>query len=113
MSTDATELTTPVEAEHHEYDAHEDHKPDIYYIKIAAGLALITALEVSLSYIDVGPLFLPAMLILMAIKFVTVVSVFMHLKFDNRIFSWCFYSGLILALLVYAAMLAAFHFFSL
>ena len=65
----------------------------------------------SLSYLDVGALFLPAMLILMAIKFVTVVSIFMHLKFDSRIFAWCFYSGLILALVVYIATLATFQFF--
>ena len=116
MSSDAT--TTDLSAQDdvhddaaHEYDAHLDHKPDSYYVKVALGLALITALEVSLSYMDVGALFLPAMLILMAIKFVTVVSIFMHLKFDSRIFTWCFYSGLILALVVYIATLATFQFF--
>ena len=54
----------------------------------------------------------PVLLILMAIKFVSVVSVFMHLKFDNKIFSWCFYAGLILALAVYIATLATFQFFT-
>ena len=48
----------------------------------------------------------------MAVKFVTVVSYFMHLKFDNRIFSWLFYSGLILAVLVYVAALCTFQFFA-
>ena len=43
----------------------------------------------TLSYLDVGPLFLPALLILMATKFLIVVSFFMHLKFDNKIFSSC------------------------
>ena len=51
-------------------------------------LAAITALEVSTYYVDFGPLFLPALLIMMAIKFFMVVSYFMHLKFDNKIFTW-------------------------
>ena len=47
----------------------------------------------------------------MAVKFVMVVSYFMHLKFDNKIFSLMFYAGLILAVGVYAAFLATFKFF--
>ncbi len=117
MSTDATAATPATPApddgviDPPEYDAHTDHKPDTYYIKVAFALAFITGLEVALSYADVGALFIPALLILMAIKFVSVVSVFMHLKFDNRIFSWCFYSGLLLALGVYIAALTTFQFF--
>ena len=99
----------------HEDPAHGDHKhgaSDFQYVIIALILAAITGLEVLVSYIDIGPLFLPVLLILMAIKFVTVVSFFMHLKFDNKIFSWMFYSGLFLAIFVYAAAMATFHFFS-
>jgi cytochrome c oxidase subunit 4 len=98
----------------HEDPAHGDHghgASDYQYIVIALILAGITALEVAVSYIDIGPLFLPILLILMAIKFVTVVSYFMHLKFDSKVFSWLFYSGLFLALGVYIAALATFHFF--
>ena len=47
----------------------------------------------------------------MTIKFVTVVSLFMHLKFDNKLFSWLFYSGLLLAVFVYLAALMTFRFF--
>ena len=65
----------------------------------------------TLSYLDVGPFFLPALLIMMAVKFVIVVSYFMHLKFDNKIFRM-FYLGLILAVGVYCAALATFQFFS-
>ncbi|NBR76150.1 MAG: hypothetical protein EBT73_02155 [Actinobacteria bacterium] len=57
------------------------------------------------------PLFLPALLIMMAVKFVIVVSYFMHLKFDNKLFSWMFYAGLFLAVGVYVAALGTFHFF--
>lgn len=82
------------------------------YVRIAAILAAITALEVSTYYVDLGRLFLPALLIMMAVKFVIVVSYFMHLKYDNKLFSWVFYAGLILALIVYGIALATFHFFS-
>jgi cytochrome c oxidase subunit IV len=84
---------------------------DRQYILIALILAVMTAAEVTLSYIDVGPIFLPALLLLMAAKFLTVVSFFMHLRFDNKIFSFLFYMGLVLAVLVYSAALATFHFF--
>src|SRR5690349_15979205 len=70
---------------------------DRQYIVIALVLAVITAMEVTISYIDIGPIFLPVLLILMAIKFFTVVSYFMHLKFDNKIFSFMFYLGVVLA----------------
>ena len=48
---------------------------------------------------------------MMVIKFVMVVSYFMHLKFDNKMFSFLFYAGLVLAIGVYAAFLATFKFF--
>jgi len=81
------------------------------YVRIAMILAAITGLEVSTYYVDFGPLFLPALLIMMIIKFVMVVSYFMHLKFDNKIFSMMFYAGLILAIGVYCAALGTFKFF--
>ena len=84
---------------------------DQTYILIAGILAAMTALEVTISYIDIGPIFLPVLLILMAAKFLTVVSYFMHLKFDKRIFSFLFYTGLILAVFVFCVALSTFHFF--
>jgi cytochrome c oxidase subunit 4 len=50
-------------------------------------------------------------MIMMVIKFLMVVSYFMHLKFDNRLFSWLFYAGLILAIIVYVIALSTFKFF--
>ena len=85
---------------------------DKQYILIALILAAITAAEVTLSYIDIGPLFLPALLILMVIKFFIVVSYFMHLKFDNKIFSCMFYLGLVPGVVRLLVALSTFHFFS-
>ena len=81
------------------------------YVRIALILAAITALEVSTYYVDFGPLFMPALMIMMIVKFLMVVSYFMHLKFDNRLFSWLFYAGLILAIIVYVIALSTFKFF--
>ena len=101
-------MTTDTET--HE-DTHEHGMSDAGYIKIAVILALITALEVSTYYVDFGPLFMPALLIMMVVKFVMVVSYFMHLKFDSKVFSFLFYTGLGLALFVYSTALATFKFF--
>jgi len=90
---------------------HSEHKPDSYYVKVALILAVLTALETSTYWIDFGPLFMPALLIMMTIKFFMVVMLFMHLRFDNRIFSWLFYAGLGLAVAVYVGFLATFQFF--
>ena len=84
---------------------------DAKYIRIALILAVITALEVSTYYVDFGPLFLPALLIMMAIKFVMVVLEFMHLRQDAKLFHYLFWSGFGLAIAVYIAALATFKFF--
>ena len=60
---------------------------------------------------DKGYVGVALLLVLMAIKFVVVVSYFMHLKFDNKIFTMAFYTGLGLAVFVYVAALSTFHFF--
>jgi cytochrome c oxidase subunit 4 len=98
----------------HSNAGHAEHgMSDVGYMKVALALAVMTGIEVALTYIrdDIGVMFMPILLILMAIKFLTVVSYFMHLKFDNKIFTWLFYAGLILAVGVYCAALATFHFF--
>jgi cytochrome c oxidase subunit IV len=84
---------------------------DKQYVMIALILMVITGFEITISYVHVGWVFLPALLIMMTAKFIIVVSFFMHLKFDHKLFSFLFYTGLILAVSVFAAALATFHFF--
>ena len=103
--------TQPAHDTHDTHDAAEHGMSTRGYINIALILAAITALEVATYYVDFGPLFLPSLLVMMVVKFVIVVSYFMHLKFDNKIFTWLFYSGLFLAVGVYVAALSTFHFF--
>ncbi len=96
-------------------DTHQEHGlSDLGYVKIAIALAIVTAIEVALSYTQdqLGALFLPLLLILMGIKFFSVVLYFMHLKFDTRLFSLMFYIGIVLAVGCYCVALASMHFFS-
>ena len=97
--------------EHSDHDDAHEHKSNRYYIAVAAALAVVTAIEVGLYYADIGKLFMPTLLLLMVVKFLTVVSLFMHLKFDHKLFSMLFYSGLLLAVFVYLAALMTFRFF--
>ena len=112
MSTDTVAHADHGHADDHGEHGHGEHvdHPDSWYVKIALVLAGITAAEVALSYMDVGVVFLPTLLILMAIKFVMVVLFFMHLRFDSKWFNMAFWSGLILAVLVYLAALTTFKF---
>jgi cytochrome c oxidase subunit 4 len=93
-------------------EEHHDHVSDNRYIVIALILGVITAAEVAASYIELGAAFIPLLLFMMAVKFFIVASFFMHLKFDNKIFTWLFYLGLFLAVGVYTAALTTFRFFN-
>ncbi|MGE0305754.1 MAG: cytochrome C oxidase subunit IV family protein [Acidimicrobiia bacterium] len=101
--------TSTVDHSEHEAAGHTDahHPSDGMYWRVFAILVVITGAEVALSYMesDLGAAFLPLLFLLMAVKFVMVVSVFMHLRFDNKLFTWIFYSGLALAVAVYVAFL--------
>ncbi|MFQ5874031.1 MAG: cytochrome C oxidase subunit IV family protein, partial [Dehalococcoidia bacterium] len=85
----------------------------ITYIKAATILAVITAVEVAVFYIDARePAFIPIFLVLSATKFAIVVLFYMHLKFDNRLFSRFFVGGLLLAAAVLVSLLALFRVFT-
>ena len=114
--TDTTHVTEPAEggAVAMDHDDHADgHASDTLYIQIALGLAFLTGLEVAWPYIvDDGPILMWPLLIVMAIKFVIIAAFFMHLRFDSKILTRVFYSGLLLAVGVYVAALTTFQLFS-
>jgi cytochrome c oxidase subunit 4 len=105
-----------VAAGHDDHGGATDHAhglSDMGYVKIAIILALMTGMEVGLSYAGLpGGVFMFLLLTLMVLKFWTVVSYFMHLKFDSKIFSRLFYAGLFLAVGVFVAALCTFQFFA-
>src|SRR5215210_3793278 len=84
------------------------HPSDRSYLRIAFLLAVITAAEVVTFYLEdeLGSILIPALLVMMIVKFATVAGWFMHLRFDSNIFTRLFVSGLVLAVGVYLATLA-------
>lgn len=93
----------------HEPGAHA-HPGALEYVQIGVVLAVITAIEVGLYYIDLSHNLLVVLLIgLSALKFSLVVLWFMHLKFDNRLFSQFFVGGFLLALTIFMVALATLH----
>ena len=106
-------MTTAVEHAAHGHDTHGEHAGhgNRHYYLVALALAVLTGLEVLLSYVDIGQAFLPILLILMGIKFVMVVLEFMHLRKDAKLFHYLFWSGFLLAIGVYIVALATFKFF--
>jgi cytochrome c oxidase subunit IV len=100
----------------HEETVHgtgHEHPSDWLYIKVAIGLAILTALEVAMYYVeeDLGSATVPILLVMMVIKFAVVGAYFMHLKFDSPIFRRLFYAGILLAVCVYVATMTSMQFF--
>lgn len=92
-------------------DSHEEssHPTPAVYAKIAVTLALITAAEVAILYIDsLSGLIIPIFVVMSTIKFAMVAMFYMHLKFDNKLFTLFFVSGLALATGVIFALLVLF-----
>lgn len=75
-----------------------------FYWMIGAILAVLTAMEVAAFYMDLGRVEAPLLLTLSGAKFAIVVMFFMHLKFDSRIFTGLFVTGLALATFVISAL---------
>ena len=96
----------PVHDEEFELSHHPEPRQ---YVFIGIVLAIVTALEVGIYYLDIPSGALVASLMVFAvIKFVLVGSWFMHLKFDNRIFKMLFITGIVTALLIFTVMLVIF-----
>jgi cytochrome c oxidase subunit IV len=90
------------------------HPSDRSYVGIALILAVITAAEVATFYLEdeLGSILIPALIVMMIVKFAMVAGWFMHLRFDSNLFTRLFVSGILLAVAVYLGTLAAFEYFS-
>ena len=75
-------------------------------------LAVLTGMEITYPYIvDDGAALMWPLLIMMAIKFAVIAAYFMHLKFDSKLLTRIFYTGLFLAVSVYTIVLLTFGIF--
>ena len=110
MSTDTAHHSSPEGTIHTDGHTHEGAS-DATYIKIALALMVLTGAEIAVRYVDLGKAQVPLLLIMMAVKFMTVILYFMHLKYDNVLFKRLFYAGLFLAIFVYLAAMLTFHYF--
>jgi len=73
------------------------HPTAFRYVQIALILAVLTGFEVWVYYQNgLRNVLTPVLLTLSAVKFALVVLFFMHLKFDNRLFSILFTLGLVI-----------------
>ncbi len=80
------------------------------YVQVALILSVLTGIEVELSYLprqtDINSAVIILPLIIAAItKFTMIGMFFMHLRFDNRLFTVMFCGGLALALAAFTAVL--------
>ncbi len=89
-----------------EHVGERPHPGPLEYIKIGLILAGITAVEVGIYYIEaIEDALVPILIVLSALKFSLVVLWFMHLRFDNRLYSWLLAVGLMLAVILMAIVL--------
>lgn len=108
-----TTAETALQADHdHARDGHPAHvhPSDMKYAKIAVILAVITALEIAVYYVEMDDRLLIALLVpMMVAKFVIVAGYFMHLKFDSPLFTKLFVAGLSFSFILYTVMLLTFQ----
>ncbi|MDQ4006332.1 MAG: cytochrome C oxidase subunit IV family protein, partial [Actinomycetota bacterium] len=92
------------EATHEQLEPREETLPpeDIahpgprQYVVVALVLAVLTAIEVGLFYMDFipNPVNTGALIVLMILKFAIVALWFMHLRFDSRVYRRLFITGI-------------------
>lgn len=92
----------------------KEYSRDRTYVITFLVLFVITVVEVVTYFATDFPLFkdpflVPTLIFLAAVKFFIVAYIFMHLRFDKKLLSWIFYGGLVLALMLYLAVLTVFR----
>jgi cytochrome c oxidase subunit 4 len=97
----------PPERPQHAVPHEQAHPGPLEYLRIGLILAVITAVEVAVYYVDeLSDVLVPILVVLSGAKFSLVVLWFMHLKFDARLFSWMFVGGILLASTLFVVVLA-------
>ena len=89
--------------------SHAHPTPKTYWL-IALALAVATAFEIAVPYVDaLDPVRAPLLIAFGIAKFVTVVAVFMHLKYDLKGYRYLFAIGVVGALVVFGVVLVVFQ----
>ena len=91
---------------------HGGHPTPMTYFTVAMILSFMTAIEVVVFYVTwLGAWIIAVLALLSGAKFALVAMFYMHLKYEHRLFSVLFVTGLVLAVLVTFALLGLFRFF--
>ena len=100
---------------HADIDVHamgevHEHPTWKQYKWVALILTAITVVEVWIYYTSFkdSPLFVPALLIMSAVKFAIVVLFYMHLKYDHKLFKALFTGPLLIAISTLMALMLVF-----
>lgn len=89
----------------------EDRARNREYWRVAGVLAVITLCEFTAVYVHaLKPILVPLLVVLSLAKFVLVAQVFMHLKHDDKLLSWTFLVGLVLATIIAVALIVVLHY---
>ena len=82
-----------------EHGKSESHASTATYLKVAAILCVVTALEFAVIYIrQMAPILVPLLMVMSAAKFALVALFFMHLRYDSRVLTLLFVAPLVLAM---------------
>ena len=106
----------PDHADHASMGEVHEHPTWKQYKWVALILTLITVVEVWVYYIPsfvATKLFIPALLIMSAVKFAIVVMFYMHLKYDHKLFRALFTGPLIIAIITLIVLMLLFKQISL
>lgn len=92
--------------------SHSEHPSAATYFKVAMGLVVLTGLEVIVFFFDwLSYGIIPVLAVFSVAKFAMVIMFYMHLKYDHKLFSVLFLTGLFLAIGVIFALMALFQWF--
>jgi cytochrome c oxidase subunit IV len=85
----------------------EHESRTLAYVVVAGFLAVLTAMEVWVSYVHaLRPILVPLLIVLSGAKFALVAMFFMHLHYDSWTFSAIFLPALLIALLLVIVLVA-------
>lgn len=73
--------------------AHEVTPLSVYY-KVYGALLVLTVVTVGVSFVDLGPVAFAAAMLVALVKAAVVAGYFMHLKYDDKLYTLVFCAGL-------------------
>lgn len=97
----------------HEHFEQHVHPGASVYVAVAAFLVLLTALEITVFYVQaLAPIMIPLLVILSIAKFVLVAMFYMHLRYDSYVLTSIFAFALVIGCLLLSSLVMLFAYLS-